>query len=168
MNTIQQMVFDVDRAGKKINVSRTFAAPLETVWEAWTKPEITDQWWAPKPWRAETKRMDFREGGQWLYAMIGPEGDRSWCRADFGTINDLKSFTVTDGFCDEDGKPDGSFPSMYWNVRFVPKGEDTTVDIEISFDAEEDLDKYIEMGFREGFTAALGNLDEVLAAGKGS
>jgi hypothetical protein len=38
----------------------------------------------------------------------------------------------------------------------------TRVDIEITCFSETDLDKIIEMGFREGFTAALINLDELL------
>jgi uncharacterized protein YndB with AHSA1/START domain len=43
------MNFTVDKANKKINVEREFAAPLESVWAAWTKAELLDQWCAPKP-----------------------------------------------------------------------------------------------------------------------
>jgi PhnB protein len=164
MNSIQQMVFDVDRIGRKINVSRMFAAPINLVWDAWTRPEIMDQWWAPKPWRAETKRMDFREGGQWIYAMVGPENEKLWCSANYVSIHELEDFRLASGFCDENGTVDTGFPSVQWHVRFEAKGEETLVEVEIRFDAEEHIEKYIEMGFREGFTAGLNNLDEWLAS----
>ncbi|MDB5149731.1 MAG: hypothetical protein JWQ57_3751, partial [Mucilaginibacter sp.] len=61
--TNNEAVFTKDLQNKKINVVRTFNAPLNLVWQAWTESDILDQWWAPKPYRAETKLMDFREGG---------------------------------------------------------------------------------------------------------
>jgi uncharacterized protein YndB with AHSA1/START domain len=51
---------------KSILVSREFNAPLETVWKAFTESELVEKWWAPKPWRAETKKMDFSNGGHWI------------------------------------------------------------------------------------------------------
>jgi len=59
--------FEKDLKNKRLTVSRAFNAPLELVWKAWTESEILDQWWAPKPYRAETKSMDFRKGGMWAY-----------------------------------------------------------------------------------------------------
>jgi uncharacterized protein YndB with AHSA1/START domain len=60
--------FTVNKESKTIVVNREFAAPLSLVWDAWTKAELLDKWWAPKPYRTETKSLDFREGGMWLYA----------------------------------------------------------------------------------------------------
>ena len=65
--------FIVNKENNTINIEREFAAGLDLVWDAWTKPEILDQWWAPQPFRTKTKSMDFREGGSWHYAMIGPD-----------------------------------------------------------------------------------------------
>ena len=86
--------FYVDKENKKISVERTFKAPLEKVWAAFTEKEILDQWWAPKPWRTQTKSLNFTVGGYWLYAMKGPEGETHWCRADYKSINDLKAFRL--------------------------------------------------------------------------
>ena len=69
-----QISKDFDK--KSIVVSREFNAPVEEVWQAYTDPKILDQWWGPAPWRAETKHMDFRVGGFWLYVMIGPQGEK--------------------------------------------------------------------------------------------
>jgi uncharacterized protein YndB with AHSA1/START domain len=152
-----------DVTGKKIIVVRDFDAPVERVWRAWTDESILDQWWAPKPWKAETKSMDFREGGYWLYAMVGPEGERIWGRVDYQTIDEHKRFIAKDSFCDENGTSNEDSPSMTWTNEFIKTGDFTTVRVEISFAKEEDMNQILEMGFEEGFTMALGNLDEVLA-----
>ena len=154
-----------DLAGKKVVVVREFDAPVQQVWEAWTKPQLLDLWWAPKPWKAETKTMDFREGGMWVYCMVGPEGERQWCKVGYETITTNKSFTGIDAFCDENGNLNNDMPVMHWEVLFSKISSGTSVRVDIKFSSVADLEKIIEMGFEEGFTAALGNLDELLEAG---
>jgi uncharacterized glyoxalase superfamily protein PhnB/uncharacterized protein YndB with AHSA1/START domain len=157
------MDFQVDKEAKQIKVEREFEASRDIVWRAWTEPEILDQWWAPKPWRAVTKSMDFREGGRWLYYMAGPEGEKHWCLAEYKKIQPRKSFSHLDAFCDENAKINESQPRMSWDTRFNDAGENTMVNITISFDTFTDLEKIIEMGFKEGFTAGLENLDHWLS-----
>lgn len=156
------MDFSVDRENHKINVKREFAAPVNLVWDAWTKSEILDKWWAPKPWKAKTKTMDFREGGRWLYAMVGPDGTETWCKADYNLVNAKNAFGWSDAFCDADGNVSNGFPSAEWKVAFREADGSTMVNIVISHETKESMDKYLEMGFREGFVAALENLDAVL------
>ena len=151
-----------DVAGKKIIVIREFDAPVEEVWKAWTDSTILDLWWAPKPWKAKTKSMDFREGGTWLYSMVGPDGTDSWCRVDFKTIVPNKSYEGDDSFCDEHGNITHEIPGMHWNSEFSKTDTGTKVEVEITFASEADMEKIIEMGFEAGFTAAHGNLDELL------
>lgn len=161
--TIKQTTITKDASNKKLVVVREFDAPLPLVWQAWTDSSLLDQWWAPRPWKAETKKMDFREGGSWLYAMKGPEGEIHWCRMDFDKIVPQKSFAGTNGFADEQGNRTHDIPSMYWHAQFAGTGDRTTVTVEITFESEQALKTIVEMGFQEGFTAAHGNLDEVLA-----
>jgi uncharacterized protein YndB with AHSA1/START domain len=163
MITMKETKIVKDASNKALRVTREFDAPPNIVWNAWTQSEILDQWWAPKPWKARTKSMDFREGGFWLYAMLGPDGEQHWARADFRKILTLKSYDLTDAFCDENGVVDASSPHMDWHVQFVQTADGTTVSIDITFESEADLQKIVEMGFKEGFTAAHGNLDELLA-----
>lgn len=153
------MDFSVDKGNKKVKVEREFAAPLENVWAAWTQSEILDQWWAPKPYKTETKSMDFREGGSWLYAMIGPDGSTHLCRNDYKSINPLKSFSGLDAFCNADWTINTDLPRSFWNVSFSENSHSTLVSIEVGYEELADLEKIIEMGFREGFTAAMENLD---------
>lgn len=51
-----------------------------------------------------------------------------------------------------------------WTNSFTEDGETTTVDINIQYDELADLEKIMDMGFKEGFTMGLNNLDELLAA----
>lgn len=154
--------FSVDKENKKIYVEREFASPVPTVWSAWTQQEILDQWWAPKPWKAQTKYLDFREGGYWLYAMVGPEGEEHFARADYKSVLNQKSFSGLDRFCNSEGIVINELPQNYWEVKFIDHQDSTLVNIELTFDSLEDLEKTLEMGFKEGFIAALENLDEVL------
>ena len=100
MTILKQTEITKDEANKKLFVVREFEAPVDLVWKAWTDSKLLDKWWAPKPWKARTKKMDFREGGHWLYAMVGPEGQEHWAPANYETIQVQKKFTGLDAFAD--------------------------------------------------------------------
>lgn len=162
MKTSLAMNFSVDKENSRVNVEREFAAPVGKVWAAWTQSELLDQWWAPRPWKARTKSMDFREGGTWLYAMVGPEGEEHWAKLDYKTINPQKSFSGIDAFCDENGTLNEEFARSTWTNTFTEADGSTTVSVVIQYDKYEDIEQIMQMGFKEGFTMALGNLDELL------
>lgn len=154
--------FTVDKANNTVNVRRAFTAPLREVWASWTDSQLLDQWWAPRPWRTETKVFQFEEGGLWLYAMVGPEGERHWCRSDYRGIEPQKSFSAYDAFCDEGGTVNPDSPRALWTVHFLPEGEHTVVTIRIEYKTSAELEQIIGMGFEEGFTMSLGNLDALV------
>ncbi len=158
------MEFNVDKKNCKVQVVREFAAPLSQVWDAWTQKEILDKWWAPKPYQTVTLGIDFSTGGYWSYKMLSPEGDAHYCRADYSEVIPQKSFSGLDAFCNAEGNINMDFPRQKWNVNFEEQGSKTVVTIEIQYEKLEDLEKIIGMGFKEGFTMALGNLDELFAA----
>jgi len=158
----KELIFQKDIANKRIFVSRFFDAPKTNVWRAWTKSELLDIWWAPKPWKAITKSLDFSEGGHWLYRMQGPDGTAMWSRADYEKIDAENYFIVRNAFCDENGNVNPELPRMRWKNVFTAIGDTTMVEIQIQCDREEDLKKIIEMGFEEGFTSGLQNLEDML------
>ncbi len=162
MTTKNQTILTKDIKDKKIKVVREFAGPVESVWAAWTDASLLDQWWAPRPWKAVTKSMDFSEGGYWLYYMSGPDGEQIWNRVDFITIEPQKSFIADSYFCDEQGNNNFTISIMHWKNQFHKTVEGTKVEVEITFAETADLEKIIEMGFQEGFTSAHENLDEIL------
>lgn len=159
----KETIYTTDLANKKIKVTREFNAPAEQVWKAWTEPQLLDQWWAPEPWKAVTQSMNFRPGGTWFYYMQGPDGERHYSKVDYETITPTKYFSGNDAFVDENGNETTGLPGTHWEVSFNSSGNTTKVEVEITFASEADLEKLMEMGFKEGFAAAHKNLDEVLA-----
>jgi len=164
MRPMLQFDFRVNKKEKTIEVVCEFDAQIDLVWKAWTTPELLDQWWGPQPWHAQTKTMDFREGGYWLYAMVSPEGKKHWSKVSYLSIEHEKSFTAKDGFSDENGVINTHFPQNLWKNLFRLKEDRTIVSILLTFDTLEDLEKIIEMGFKEGFTMGLNQLDELLTS----
>jgi uncharacterized protein YndB with AHSA1/START domain len=156
--------FTVNKENNTILVTREFAAPLPLVWDAYTKPEILDLWWAPKPWKTETKTMEFKEGGYWHYAMAGPDGEKHWCWADFIKIHPQKNYSGLDAFADAEGNVNTEMPQSKWEVSFADKGEKTLVNFHISYPDLAQLETTIQMGFKEGLTMAMEGLDEVLVS----
>jgi uncharacterized protein YndB with AHSA1/START domain len=164
MTKSNDLRIEKDLENKRIKVTRYFSAVLELVWRAWTESELLDQWWAPKPWKAETKKMNFTNGGQWLYAMVGPDGSKHWSRVDFKNINTGKSFEARSCFSDESGVQNNDMPTLYWKNAFTQEGKGTIVIAEISFTNEVDFETIIKMGFEGGFSMGLNNLEELIAS----
>ncbi len=160
------MNFSVDKENKTVNVKREFNASLSNVWSAWTEPEILDLWWAPAPFKSKTKNMEFKEGGRRLYAMVGPDGQERWSTFDYTSISPKTNFKYAATFSDADGNPNSEFGSSYWDINFSEQGDSTFVDIVITRDSFEELQKIIEMGFKEGFTSAMKALDEIFETRK--
>jgi uncharacterized protein YndB with AHSA1/START domain len=153
--------FTIDKAAKTIHVTREFAADLDLVWDAFTKAEILDQWTAPKPWRARTKEMDFREGGRWLYAMVSPENVAHYSLVEFIEIHPKSSFSTRNTFSDENGNPKNNGFSLVKN-SFKAGTEITTVYVEKKFEDLSVLEMMVAKGYKEGLAAGLNNLDEYL------
>src|ERR1700723_2036549 len=58
----------------EIKITRLYDAPRQAVWEAWTDPKQTAQWWGPRGFTLTTHSKDLRSGGSWRYTMHGPDG----------------------------------------------------------------------------------------------
>lgn len=156
--------FIVDKENNTMLITREFNASLELVWQAWTTVELLDQWWAPKPYHIETKKLDLRVGGIWLYAMVSPQGDKMWCKADYKAIEANKLLSWLDAFCDEKGIENTIKPRSLWTNNFTETNGITTVNITLKHDKSEDIEQLMEMGFKEGLTMALEHLDQYLEA----
>ena len=161
--------FTADKATNTIHVTREFAADLDLVWDAFTKAEILDQWMGPKPWRVQTKEMDFRKGGRWLYAMVSPEDTAPptrWSLAEFIEIQPKSSFTTKNSFADENGNPiNTGFTFSITRNSFIAGAEKTTVQIEKKMASLAELEQFIAGGYYEKGTAmGMRNLDEYFLA----
>ena len=162
--------FTLDKSKKTAFINREFDADLSLVWDAFTKQEILDQWWAPKPWSSKTKVMNFEPGGRRFYAMVSPEGLERWSVQKYTSISPKTNFKFLNAFADENENPE--LPGSEWDLTFsetnagpgdpVGRGK-TKVSVTIYNESLERMEKMIEMGFKEGFTMTLNSLDDLLA-----
>jgi len=153
--------FNVDKTAKKVFINREFDAGLSLVWDAFTKKEILDQWWAPKPWTSKTKYMDFKVGGKRFYAMVSPEGQERWAMQEYTSITPKTNFKLFNAFADKDENLE--LPGSDWDLSFSEQNEKTKVSVTIYNESLARMEKMIEMGFKEGYAMQMKNLDEVLA-----
>ena len=144
---------------KSILVSREFEAPIADVWRAYTESELLDQWWGPSPWHVETKQMNFKPGGYWLYAMVGPQGEKHWARMDYLAIDLYKSFDVQDSFSDENGVINRQLPVSTGRSTFTKTAKGTRVEFKLTYSTVEQLQKIVEMGFEQGITMCMDQLE---------
>lgn len=155
-----QFDFTVDKAIKTVFITREFAAELPLVWDAFTKPELLDQWVAPKPWSSKTKYMNFEVGGRRFYAMVSPEGLERWAIQEYTSITPKTNFKMYNTFADKEENRE--LPGSDWDHTFSEENGITKVNISIFNESLERLEKMIEMGFSEGFKMSIDNLDKLL------
>jgi uncharacterized protein YndB with AHSA1/START domain len=155
------MDFIVNKETKTVSITREFAYELAMVWDAYTKPELLDRWWAPKPFSSRTKAMDFEVGGRRFYAMVTTEGAERWAVQRYTSITPKTNFKFFNAFSDENENLE--LPGSDWNFSFSEKDGKTTVNVSIYNESLERLEKMIEFGFREGTESQMQNLDEMLS-----
>lgn len=155
-----QMDFIVDKETKTVSITAEFDAERDLVWDAYTKPELLDQWWAPKPMTSRTKVMDFREGGRRFYAMVSPDGVERWAVQKYKSITPKTNFKFYNTFADADENL--QLPGSDWDLNFSEQDGKTKVSISIYNESLERMERVIAMGFQQGTEAQLQNLEDLL------
>jgi len=83
-------------ARRKVSIERTFNAAAEDVWDLWTTKNGIESWWGPPGFEVKVRRLDFRRGGELLYAMtaIAPDQIEFLKKAGMGlTTESLVTYT---------------------------------------------------------------------------
>jgi len=89
---------------QELVITRTFDAPRELVWQAWTEPDRLMRWWGPKGFTAPVCTVDLRVGGRYLSCMRSPEGQDYWSTGVYQELVAPARLVYTDSFADEQGK----------------------------------------------------------------
>ncbi|HOO08375.1 MAG TPA: SRPBCC domain-containing protein [Cyclobacteriaceae bacterium] len=163
---MSKLLFDflVNKDNNTLTIKREFAAGRQLVWDCYTKKELLDQWFAPRPFTTKTKSMDFSNGGHWHYAMIDQDGNHYWGYTKYSNIHPIDSYETLDAFCNEAGEINKGLPTAKWKLTFAQKGENTVVETVVFYHSLADLEKVINMGMQEGMMSTLEKLDELLAS----
>ena len=88
---------------RDLTVTRIFHAPVESVWKAWTDPQLLMRWWGPDYFTSPTCKLDFREGGTSLVCMRSPQGQDMYSIWKYLKIVPLQHIEFIQNMADQDG-----------------------------------------------------------------
>src|SRR4029079_4895031 len=157
-----EMEFIVNKETKTVLITKDFDAPRDMVWDAYTKPELLDQWWAPKPMTSRTKVMEFKEGGRRFYAMVGPDGQERWAVQQYRSITPKSNFKFFNAF--SDAEENLQLPGSDWDFNFTEQDGRTKASISIYNESLRLIESIIaHRVFKLGTEAQLKNLEDLFA-----
>jgi uncharacterized protein YndB with AHSA1/START domain len=90
---------------RELVITRTFDAPRDLVWKAWTDPERLKQWSAPQGFTIPVSEGALRPGGAWRACMRRPDGTELWLGGVYREIVEPERLVFTHAWDDEKGKP---------------------------------------------------------------
>ncbi len=154
----------IDTTETELVLTRTFDAPRELVFAAYSSCEHLKNWFGPRSWPMVECTVDFRVGGVWHYCLRGPgAGDESWGKAVYDEIVEPERIAYTDAFADAEGNVNPLMPTMKSRVELVDVEGRTQLTIRAEYPTAEALQQVLDMGMVAGMTETLDRLDEHLA-----
>ncbi|HAS46369.1 MAG TPA: activator of HSP90 ATPase [Microscillaceae bacterium] len=140
---------------RTLSLKRTFNAPLQLVWEAWTQSDHIAQWWGPKGMQTTVIEHDFRVGGQWKYSMQMPDGKTFISEGKYLEIEELKKVISTADF-----KP--MTEGVEIQALFEADGDQTKFTFNVVHPTVEYCQQQSKMGFYNGWASVFDRLGEFL------
>ncbi|RYG40089.1 polyketide cyclase [bacterium] len=140
-------------------MSRLVDAPRELIYKAWTTPELLMKWFVPKPWSLARAEIDPRPGGVFLSVMQDPDGKEYPNEGVFLECGPDK-IVFTDAFTR--GWMPNPDPFMVAIVTFEEEDGKTLYTARVRHWTVEAKEKHEQMGFHDGWGAALTQLEELL------
>lgn len=145
---------------RTLTIQRTFDAPIQLVWEAWTQPEHITQWWAPKGMQVNVVEHDFNVGGRWKYTMPMPDGSEFISEGEYLVIVEPEKIFTTANFIP-------MTEGVEMQTFFKENGDKTDFTFNIIHATEEYCRQQEQMGFYNGWGTAFNRLNEYLTAHNG-
>ena len=112
---------------RELVISRKLNAPVELVWEVWTKPEHIANWWGPNGFTNTITKMDVRPGGEWDLVMHGPDGTDYKNKSIFKEIVPFKKIVYQHI----------SAPKFITTISFEEQGDQTLINWHMLFESAE-------------------------------
>lgn len=146
-------------------LERYIDVPTELVWRAWTTPDLLVKWFTPQPWSTASAEIDLRPGGVFRVVMRSPEGQEidqgAGCYLEVVEGRKLVwTSALEPGFRPSRADPGiGHFTAV---IRMEPKGSGTQYSATAIHSKVESRKKHEEMGFFEGWGAALDQLVDLV------
>lgn len=148
-----------------LTITADFAAAPERVWEVYADPRQLERVWGPPTHPATFVDHDLAPGGRMTYFMTSPEGQRFYGYWDVTDVARPDGFRFRDGFAlDETFAPNTALPESSADFTFTPTDAGTRATFVTSFASADDLQKVLDMGVVEGSSAAINQIDDLLAS----
>lgn len=158
---------------KELVIKRTFKAPRELVFKAFTEAEHLANWWGPKGLSLIVSSLDVRPNGIFLYCMKTPEGHEMWGKFVYHEILAPEKITFTSSFADKDANTIRSPFSQVWplevfNTWTLTEDEGKTLITLTGYpiNASKEEEQAFEAGhasMNQGFSGTFDQLDEYLS-----
>lgn len=142
---------DIDN--RTLSLERTFNAPIQLVWEAWTQPEHIAQWWGPKGMETQVIAHNFEVGGAWKYSMKMPDGNEFISEGVYSLIEEFKKI-----FSSAEFKP--MTTGVEIQALFEADGKQTHFTFNCVHPTEAYKKQQEEMGFYKGWGSVFDRLGE--------
>jgi uncharacterized protein YndB with AHSA1/START domain len=120
---------------RELIISRTLNAPVELVWEAWTKPEHIANWWGPNDFTTTISTMNMVPGGEWNLVMHGPDGTDYINKSIFKEIIPFKKIVYEHI----------SYPWILATIDFEEQGEQTLINWHMLFNSPEEFIEVVKV-----------------------
>jgi uncharacterized protein YndB with AHSA1/START domain len=146
--------------GTDLVFERTFDAPREQVWKAFTDPEIVPRWWGKRGSTTTVVEMDVRPGGAWRYVSSAPDREDVAFYGEYLEVTPPERIRWTFMFDVEGLGPQGG-PETH---TFEDLDGRTTIRSVGHFDSVESIDGALATGMVGGAIETWDRLAEVLAA----
>lgn len=158
-------------------IVRTFDAPRERVWRAWTEPKQMARWWGPKIFTTPVCEMDVRPGGAYRVVMRGPDGVDYPLTGNFREIAAPERLVLT---MDPTGHPaawhdlvdphraageNNPAGILLTTVTFEDLGGKTRLTVQTRFESARIGEAMLKMGMTEGWSESLDRLANLVAKG---
>lgn len=149
---------------REIVFIRTPDAPRQLVWDAWTRKEHLEKWWAPHNFTNKDCSVDLKPGGSFLDTMVGM-GNEYPCHFIYDEIVPIEKIVWTDNVIDGDfWGPEGPPPSSVTTMLFEDLGNKTKLTMISKFETNEGRDRIISLGSSQGWAEMFEKLDDLLTA----
>jgi uncharacterized protein YndB with AHSA1/START domain len=133
-----------DLAKRTLSLKKTFDAPVDLVWEAWTQPEHIAQWWGPKGMPLTVVEHNFKVGGTWKYVMPMPNGSEFISEGQYSEIVRFQRIVTSANF-----RP--MTEGVEIRVLFEKNGDKTNFTFSVIHPTEEYKQQQEKMGFYNGW-----------------
>jgi uncharacterized protein YndB with AHSA1/START domain len=149
---------------REIIITRLINAPRELVFAAWTDVKHLDKWWGPSGFSTTTREFDFREGGQWIHTMHGPDGTDYPNEVYYEVIVPPERIEYAHGGGDDIGVTDAPF---HVTVTFDDEDGKTRITMRSLFQTAKQRNDVVEKYHAiEGGEQHLSRLEDFVAAHK--